>query len=214
MAGLTGCAQVRHRFPRNADDMKKRTAALALVAALGVGTVGTALSPALADSATGGRVTKIKDALKGLVSDGTLTQAQADKVATTLDQKLPQGGPGHGFGRHGGGPLGDAAKVLGVPPEELRTALESGKSLVDVAQGKGITKDTLVSRLLADAKTHLADRVKAGDLTQAEADARLKELTARIDDLVTRKGLPARDHHPDGGPEGPGAPPPAEGQQG
>lgn len=191
--------------------MKKRTATLALVAALGLGTVGTALSPALADSATGGRVTKIKDALKGLVSDGTLTQAQADKVAETLDNQLPPGPPARGFGKgHGrfAGPLEDAADVLGVTREQLRTALEGGKSLLDVAKEKGVSKDKLVAALVGDAKTRLAERVKAGDLTQAEADARLKELTARVDDLVARKGLPER-HHPDG-PGRPDGPPPAD----
>ena len=190
--------------------MKKRTVTLALVTTLGLGTLGTALSPALADTATGGRATKIKDALKGLVSDGTLTQAQADKVAETLDQQLPKGGPGFGPGRHPGhGPgahLEDAADVLGLTPAQVRTALEGGKSLLDLAQEKGVSKDKLVAALVGDAKARLAARVKAGELTQAEADSRLKELTARVEDLVTRKGLPERGFRHD--QRGPGAPAP------
>lgn len=168
--------------------MNKRTASIVLASTLALGTAGVALTPALADTAPGQRVTKIKDALSGLVKDGTLTQAQADKVATTLDEKLPE--------RRHGGPRGaqlkDAVEALGVTPQELRTALESGKSLADVAATKGISRDALVAKLVTAAKTHLAEEVTEGDLTQAQADARLADLTTRIGQLVDRKGLPER----------------------
>lgn len=179
--------------------MKKRVASLALVAALGA--TGVALTPALADSAAGSRVTKIKDALKGLVSDGTLTQAQADKVATTLDQALPQRGEGpggHRFGgpgRHGlGVHLDEAATLLGLSRDELRTKLEAGSSLTELAKAKGISKASLVDSLLADLKTRLAEKVKDGTITQAQADARLAEAKTRVGELVDRKGLPERGH--------------------
>ena len=46
--------------------------------------------------------TKLAEALAPLVTDGTLTQAQADKVVETLKAAGPMGG-GHGPGRDGGG---------------------------------------------------------------------------------------------------------------
>lgn len=171
--------------------MKKRTASLALVTTLGLGTVGVALTPALADSAPGHRVTRFTDALKGLVSDGTLTQAQADKVATTLDTQLPKGPPG-GRGHGKGLKLGKVAEALGITPAEVRTALMSGTSLADLAKSKGISRDALVTALLGDRKADLAEEVTAGELTQAQADARLAEARTRIGDLVDRKGLPRR----------------------
>ena len=187
--------------------MNKRIASTVLVSAMGVGAVSTvALTPAMAatsatTAAASQRLTDIKNALKGLVSDGTLTQAQADKVATTLDSALPKGGPG---GRHGGGRgLSEAATVLGMTEDQLRTALGTDKSLAQVAASKGISKADLVSKLVAAAKAHLAAEVKAGEHTQAEADQRLAGLTARITEMVDRVGAPVHGDRM--------APPPAQG---
>ena len=188
--------------------MRTKTANIALTTTLGLGglTTGLVLAPAVASAATsqattteavGDRLTKIKGALSGLVTDGTITQAQADNVAATLDEALPKhgghGGHGRPGGHHGGRPgLEAAATTLGVTPDELRTALRGGQSLADVAQSKGVAKDTLVAGLVAEAKTHLAEKVTAGRLTQAEADTRLAELTTKITGQVDRKGPPAR----------------------
>ncbi len=69
--------------------MRSKLATVALAGALGItGVVGAALvAPALSYAATGDstalddHVASLKDALEGLVSDGTLTQSQADEVA-------------------------------------------------------------------------------------------------------------------------------------
>jgi len=180
--------------------MKKRVASLVLVSAMGVGGVTSlAITPALAaeSTAVSQRLTDIKNALKGLVSDGTITQAQADKVATTLDQALPKGRPG-GHGGRGGGMRGlaDAATVLGMSEADLRAALQGGASLAEIASGKGISKATLIDKLVAAAKTRIAADVKAGRITQAHADQHLADLKTRITELVDREGLPARPARP------------------
>jgi hypothetical protein len=187
-------------------------AATAGLAGLGIGAI---VAPVAASAATSGgttvnqRLTAIKDALAGLVKDGTLTQAQADKVATTLDRTLPR----RPFGGHGlrfGAGLDDAAKVIGISEDELRTELQSGKTLAEIAQAKGMSQSTLESKLVAAAKGRLADAVKAGRLTQAQADQITKDLQSRISDLVTRSGPIGgrmRHHVRDGdGPDG-GIPP-------
>lgn len=183
--------------------MKNRITSIVLTGALGLGGVatGVVLAPAMASAATGDstattavsdRLTKIKEVLSGLVSDGTINQAQADKVATTLDAALPRGGGHHGGGRGGGRNLETAASALGTTVAELRTALEGGKSLADVASSKGVSKATLTAKLVEAAKARLAEKVTAGDLTQAQADARVADLTTRVTAEVERKGLPAR----------------------
>lgn len=177
--------------------MRHTVSRVALASALGItGTgAGAVLGPALATAATGDqtasaavgdRVERIKTALSGLVIDGTLTQAQADKVATTLDERLPA----RGSGGHGGGArLAAAATALGVTEAELRTQLQAGKSLADVAQAEGVELDTLVSALVTAAEQRLAQAVTDGRLTQAQADERKAELQERITEQVQRTGL-------------------------
>jgi len=175
--------------------------ALACVGLVGLG-VGAAFAPAAASAAAMGTkavtsgVTSLRNALAGLVKDGTLTQAQADKVASTLENSLPQ----RGFGGRGGGhlDLDTAAGVIGVTTGELHTALESGKTLAQVAQSKGISQATLVDKLVAAETARLAAAVKAGRLTQAQADAMTAELRTRITERVTTtRSAGARGHHGD-----------------
>jgi hypothetical protein len=182
--------------------MKKRVASVVLVSAMGVGAVSSlALTPAFAaTSATASqRLTDIKNALEGLVSDGTLTQAQADKVATTLDSALPKGGPGGPGMRGGHGLLEDASSILGMTVEQIRTAMGTTKSLADVAQTKGISKATLIDKLVAKVDEHLAADVKAGRLTQAEADERKADIKAKVTEAVDHVGAPTGRGH-DGPP--------------
>ncbi len=130
------------------------------------------------------------------MADGTLTQEQADKVAETLKDSFPgRGGPG--MGRRGVA-LDTAATALGVSADELRTALQGGQTIAQVAESKGVDVQTVIDALVAEAKTHLDERVTAGDLTQEEADQRLADLTTRITDGVNN-GLPARGDHGFGG---------------
>jgi hypothetical protein len=188
-----------------------------IVALVAVGTLGLSgfalAGPAMAavgassetTAAARAPVDRIKSALSGLVSDKTLTQAQADKVATTLESSgLGRGGPGGhggpgGFGGFGGpggrGGFGagvsEAAKALGMTEAELRTAIESGKSLADVAKDKSVSVDTVVAALVKAAKERLAEAVKDGHLTQAQADERVADLTTRITERVNST-LPLR----------------------
>ncbi|MDT7572406.1 MAG: hypothetical protein QOE05_2580, partial [Actinomycetota bacterium] len=183
--------------------MRKQMITIALASGLGVGVAALAVPgvATAADSATstaaGGladRVAHLKNALAGLVKDGTITQAQADKVASTLAaQAPPLGGRGHGPGGPGG-PGGHVAPetvagILGITVDQLRTAEQSGKTLAQIAATKGISKADLISKLVAAAKTQLAADVKAGRLTQAQSDQISSDLTARITDKVDRVHL-------------------------
>jgi hypothetical protein len=186
--------------------------------------MGVAAYPALADSTTKEspraeseaakqavqerRTTAIREALKGLVDDKTLTADQADKVAEALgksDAVRGFGGPGgpggmdHFGGRHGGGgllgvegPQADeaAAKVLGLSVEDLRTALRGGSTLAELAKKQGKDVDTLVTALVAAAKERLAEGVKAGKITQATATQIEKTLEQRVRTVV-QNGRPA-----------------------
>ncbi len=155
-------------------------------------------TPGSGSDAGASRVERIKQALAGLVADKTLTQAQADKVAETLAASGVARGPGHGhggpggFGRRHGKGLAAAAEALGLSESDLLAQLRAGKSLAAVAKDKGVAVDKVVDALVADAQQRLADAVKAGRITQAEADQRLKDLRARITERVnaTRPAKP------------------------
>lgn len=127
--------------------------------------------------------TRLAEALAPLVTDGTLTQAQADKVVETLKAAGPMGGGGHGPGRggRGGGPGGEAAATaLGLTVEELRAELESGSTIAEIAAEKGVDLATVTDAMLAAEQEHLAEEVASGKITQAQADERLSGAAERI----------------------------------
>jgi hypothetical protein len=101
-------------------------------------------------------------------------------------------------------PLAAASKVLGITEAELKTELEAGKSVADVAKAKNIDLATVKAALLAEAKAHIDAEVAAGKHTAAEGVAKLAEVTSRIDTMLTTAGLPARGPHGEGGKGGPG----------
>lgn len=179
---------------------------------------GLAVAAPLASAATvsqdgatttlGDRLQGIRDALAGLVTDGTLTQAQADEVATTLDRSDALRGPGGGHGHgHGGADLDAAATALGLTGEELRTALAvEGTTLADVAAAEGVETSALVDALVTAGTERLTEAVGDGRLTQAEADERLAALPERVAALVEERlrfGGPG--HGPRGGFDRPDA---------
>lgn len=173
--------------------------------------------PAFADeeSTAGTTVDRITEALSGLVSDGSITQEQADEVAGTLEEA---GIGGHG-GHRGGAPvLSAAATALGMTEDELRTALEAdGATLARVAEEQGVEVDALVDALVTVQQERIAAAVEDGRLTQEQADERLADLEERVTERVNTEapvGGPGHGRHgdrggrPDGGAddEAPGTP--------
>jgi polyhydroxyalkanoate synthesis regulator phasin len=151
--------------------------------------------PALADTdtdtdgtgtAASAVVDRIRDALSGLVSDGSLTAAQADEVADTLGEAGIGGHGGHGGGRLD---LSAAATTLGMTEEELRTALAAeDATLATVAEDRGVARDTLVTALTEAARERITAAVEDGRLTQEQADERLADLGERIAERVDGTG--------------------------
>jgi hypothetical protein len=90
----------------------------------------------------------------------------------------PNGGP-NGDRMTGGPALMDAtAKALGLTSEELRTQVQSGKTITEIAASKKVDLKTVQAAVIAAYKTQLEAAVKAGKLTQAQADERLKAAQA------------------------------------
>jgi len=152
-----------------------------------------------------------------LKAAGKLTREQAEAMKQRSAQGgLPLFGGGHhgGFGHHGPPALDAAATYLGMTEAELHAQLETGKSLADVAKAKGKSVDGLEKALAAEMKKTLGAAVKAGKLTQAQANEMQARMTEHLNDLVNGTGMgghgmggPGMGGHRMGGP-GMGGPPP------
>ncbi|HEX2911247.1 MAG TPA: hypothetical protein VH186_10595 [Chloroflexia bacterium] len=128
------------------------------------------------------------------VKDGTLTQAQADRIkqqaANGFKGFIP-GGKGHRGGnfsaRQGHGQaLSAAAQALGITENELRTDLRTGQSISDVAKSKNIDLNTVKTAVLNSVKSQFDQAVKDGKLTQAQADSRYQNFSTNIDKFLSR----------------------------
>ncbi len=187
--------------------MRRITAGLAAGIALAIGVLGGAVGTAAladevpADEAVSERVEAIADALAGLVSEGTITQEQADAVAGTLGES--DLGLGHGRGPHAGHVDPEAvADAVGLTVDELRSELQDGSTLAEVAEEQGISRADLVDGLVAAAETELDQRVEDGHLTTAQADTIREGLSDRIDEAVDREPGARRGHFGPGGRHG------------
>lgn len=157
------------------------------------------------------RSTRLKARLAPLVADKTLTQAQADTVAKTLVETMPggfgKGGRHGGPGGSGGGELMQAAATeLDLTADELRTKLREGKTLGQLIDAAGKSRTAVVDAAYALEKTELAQRVKDGHLTQAQADAHLADFKTRASAALDQT-RPGRGHDRQGSNTDPGAKP-------
>jgi hypothetical protein len=206
--------------------MRKSIAAASLAATLAVGgTAGMLLvgpglagaqtstdATATADTGTSAQPSSwVHDTLSGLVTDGTLTQDQADAVESALDAARPADlGPHGGFGH---ADLSTVATALNMTEDDLRTALDGGSTIADVAAQQGVDVQTVIDAIVADQQAHVADDVAAGRLTQDQADQILADAADHATALVNGD-LPAFDGHGPGGHGPMGAPPAADASTG
>ena len=93
--------------------------------------------------------------------------------------------PAEGFRfRNGGEQLSVAAEAIGITEEELRTALEDGQSIAQVAEANDVEVQTVIDAMVAAATERL--------------ETAIDELPDKMAEVVEREGLPDR------GPGGPG----------
>lgn len=141
----------------------------------------------------------IKDAALAVVdqqlADGKLTQAQADAIKVQINEQATNGtfdygvpfggrhggemhGPGHGgpgFGIGSPAVMAAIATKLGLTIDELHDQLRGGKTLLALATEKNVSEADLRATIVAALKTELDAAVKAGKLTQAQADTILQQ---------------------------------------
>ncbi len=114
---------------------------------------------------------------------------EADQPATTdstvTDETVVEssGRRGH-HGHRGFGGLDSLTDVLGLTEDEVRTALQEGSTLAEIASQQGVEVDAVVDALVAEAESHMAEAVAEERITQAEADEKLADVEERITEWV------------------------------
>jgi hypothetical protein len=134
------------------------------------------------------------DLVNQAIADGKLTQEQADRMIQAIQNGKGPGQPGmgqrgqrpgqHGQGQRGRGGPQVVADLLGITPQELRTELQSGKSLAQVAEAKGVSRETLKAKILDTQKARLDAAVTAGRITADQAQQRSSQMSANIDKML------------------------------
>ena len=128
-----------------------------------VGTVKPATPPTDAE-----RLAKKKAVLAPLVSAGTITQAQADAVIAAMPAGGHGGGRGNGSGRGGfGAHAATIAKSLGMTEADLKTALDSGQTVSQLATSKGVDINVVVNAVLVE------EQAEHPEATAADLKARI-----------------------------------------
>ena len=175
--------------------MKKVLAATMVAAMLITGAAVASAQEAPADDGTVTEtVTTVADVIQGLVDDGTLTQEQADAVTAAL-QEHRANRPGKG-GAH----LTEIAEVLGLTVDELKTQLQEGATLAEVA-GDQVDE---VAQLITD---HMNERIdqalEDGRITEEEAAEKRAEIEEKVSDILNGEADFGRRGHGRRGPGGP-----------
>lgn len=139
------------------------------------------------------------DAVDEAEAEGRITPEQADKAR----ERIESGQNLRGFfeRRHERrehrrdlvhkGIVESAAEAMGMTFEALKTELQAGDSIADVAAERGVSIDVVKDAITADAEARLDDAVANGRITQERAAELLSKLTEHLDDIVNRSKPPA-----------------------
>ncbi|MEJ7583605.1 MAG: hypothetical protein WKF43_05825 [Acidimicrobiales bacterium] len=137
-----------------------------------------------------GRGRVLEGVLGELVTEGTLTQAQADAVKDGVKEQAAEGE--HRRPRRGQGmrAVASAAEALGIAPRELLAELKAGRSIADVAVANDVEPQAVIDALVAAATTRLDQAVANGNLDEAHATKLKERLPDSMEKLVNRTRTP------------------------
>ncbi|WP_426570992.1 hypothetical protein [Aquihabitans sp. McL0605] len=184
--------------------MGKKLAAVGMAAAVTVGgftvaainplgVAGAQDAPAAVTTSTGQKAAHdgpLARALAKLVADGTLTQAQADKVASTTKAEAKTAVEARREKRTERRTelLAVVSKALGSTPADVKAGFKDHKSIATQAKDKGVDIAGVDAAIKGELTTRLDAAVKDGKLTQERADQAKANLDKAVDKIVNADG--------------------------
>jgi hypothetical protein len=97
------------------------------------------------------------------------------------------GGFGGMMGQGAGLVTNQMANLLGTTVTDLRTQLNSGKTLADIATAKGVSQDQVVQTIMAPFKDQMSLILKNDYITQDRIDSMTQQMQARVQTMITTK---------------------------
>ena len=147
------------------------TGAIASAVLLGGVAASTVLTPTVANAAS------------PTASPAAATATTPANAGGTMPVGPGMGGPGGLGGRNEAvTDTSVAAAAIGISETDLNTALASGETIAAVAKDHNVDVQKVIDALVADGQSELAAAVKAGTLTQAQADAQQAQVIQRATD--------------------------------
>jgi uncharacterized protein YidB (DUF937 family) len=126
----------------------------------------------------------VQTVVDALVADAT---ARLDELEASLPERMAdlvnrtdwgEHRAGHPFARMLG--LETAADAIGISTDDLRTALQDGSTIAEVAAANDVEVQTVIDALVAEATTHIDEAVADGRLDADRAETMKANLEERI----------------------------------
>ena len=153
-----------------------------LVAAIAATAIALNLSATAVASADNGKGRAgISSLLSGLVSNGTITQSQADAI-TKAAQDARAAAKGV-MDKNREAIDSAITSTLGISLDSLKSRLKAGESLATIAGDK---KAALITAISAEINKQIDAAVTAGKLTATQATAQKMKTTERVTNMVER----------------------------
>lgn len=121
----------------------------------------------------------------------TTTNKDAAAVQTQAATPAATTAPAKGDGQHRGGGFGagwnkaELAQLLNLTEDALKTQLQAGKTLADIAAVQGVDKQKVQDLILSAMTARLDSGLADGKLTQAQYDEQKATLAERAADALT-----------------------------
>jgi polyhydroxyalkanoate synthesis regulator phasin len=153
-----------------------------LVAAIAATAIALNVSATAVASADNGKGRAgISSLLSGLVSNGTITQSQADAITKAAQDARAAAKGAMDKNREAIDSV--ITSTLGISLDSLKSRLKAGESLATIAGDK---KAALITAISAEINKQIDAAVTAGKLTAAQATAQKMKTTERVTNMVER----------------------------